>query len=269
MSETEYVEVYVASEDAPDTARELLDAAGDERYRVETITGGFRVPKSIADRAGLKVSDEAVLPRETAREGGLADSIINADLASGVASPESVGAVFAQNAPDRSQAQLDAAVAEGEQADPDARFASQGVTADLGAEPDTSPPARGISADEQGAGAVSGGTAGQGLLPPADPAQPGAPTSGEGAPAGQGAGQGEQQPEELRGEALDQALEDAGLPKSGTADEKRARLAQRQGTMELKGEQLEQALEQAGLPKTGSADEKRARLAEHQAKSGS
>lgn len=30
----------------------------------------------------------------------------------------------------------------------------------------------------------------------------------------------------LRGAALDQALEDAGLPKSGTADEKRARLAE-------------------------------------------
>ena len=32
--------------------------------------------------------------------------------------------------------------------------------------------------------------------------------------------------EELRGEALDQALTDAGLSKSGTADEKRARLAE-------------------------------------------
>jgi len=31
---------------------------------------------------------------------------------------------------------------------------------------------------------------------------------------------------ELKGKALDQALEDAGLPKSGTADEKRARYAE-------------------------------------------
>ena len=32
---------------------------------------------------------------------------------------------------------------------------------------------------------------------------------------------------ELRGAALDEALEQAGLPKTGTADEKRARLAER------------------------------------------
>ena len=32
--------------------------------------------------------------------------------------------------------------------------------------------------------------------------------------------------EELRGKALDKALEDAGLSKSGTVDEKRARLAE-------------------------------------------
>lgn len=39
-----------------------------------------------------------------------------------------------------------------------------------------------------------------------------------------------QDPEELKGEALDAALEDAGLPKSGSADEKRARLAEHQAT---------------------------------------
>lgn len=33
-------------------------------------------------------------------------------------------------------------------------------------------------------------------------------------------------PEELKGEALEKALEDARLPKTGTADEKRARLAE-------------------------------------------
>ena len=32
--------------------------------------------------------------------------------------------------------------------------------------------------------------------------------------------------EELKGKALDQAIEDAGLPKTGTADEKRAALAE-------------------------------------------
>lgn len=34
---------------------------------------------------------------------------------------------------------------------------------------------------------------------------------------------------------------------------------------ELKGAALDEALDAAGLPKSGSADEKRARLAEHQA----
>lgn len=38
----------------------------------------------------------------------------------------------------------------------------------------------------------------------------------------------EPEPEPLKGAALDEALEAAGLPKSGTADEKRARLAEHQ-----------------------------------------
>ena len=37
---------------------------------------------------------------------------------------------------------------------------------------------------------------------------------------------------------------------------------------ELKGKELDAALDAAGLPKSGSADEKRARLAEHQAGQG-
>lgn len=36
----------------------------------------------------------------------------------------------------------------------------------------------------------------------------------------------EPDPADLKGQALDDALETAGLPKSGTADEKRARLAE-------------------------------------------
>lgn len=40
---------------------------------------------------------------------------------------------------------------------------------------------------------------------------------------------------------------------------------EREETEELKGAALDEALEAAGLPKTGTADEKRARLAEHQA----
>ena len=65
-------------------------------------------------------------------------------------------------------------------------------------------------------------------------------------------------PTELKGAALDAALEDAGLPKTGTADEKRASLTP---PTQLKGAALEAALDAAGLPKTGTADEKRASLA--------
>ena len=36
----------------------------------------------------------------------------------------------------------------------------------------------------------------------------------------------DQKPEDLKGEALDAALKEAGLPVSGSADEKRARLAE-------------------------------------------
>lgn len=42
--------------------------------------------------------------------------------------------------------------------------------------------------------------------------------------------------DELKGAALDDALEAAGLPKSGTADEKRARLAEHQGTTDTNEE---------------------------------
>lgn len=37
------------------------------------------------------------------------------------------------------------------------------------------------------------------------------------------------------------------------------------GSDDLKGKALDEALDAAGLPKSGTADEKRARLAEHQA----
>jgi hypothetical protein len=53
----------------------------------------------------------------------------------------------------------------------------------------------------------------------------GAPVPEEGA----GAAADEQAATELKGAALDDALEAAGLSKSGTADEKRARLAEHRG----------------------------------------
>lgn len=41
--------------------------------------------------------------------------------------------------------------------------------------------------------------------------------------------------EDLKGQALDKALEDAGLPKTGTADEKRERLAREVGDGDTSG----------------------------------
>jgi hypothetical protein len=103
-------------------------------------------------------------------------------------------------------------------------------------------------------------------------------------------------PSELKGAALEAALTAAGLPKTGTADEKRAALAEAASApsepqpvdesgkliptpeptdtpeatpeatpapSELKGDALAAALEEAGLPKTGTADEKRASLVEN------
>jgi len=65
-------------------------------------------------------------------------------------------------------------------------------------------------------------------------------------------------PSDLKGAALADALTEAGLPHTGTADEKRASL---EPQPPLKGADLEAALTEAGLPHTGTADEKRAALA--------
>jgi hypothetical protein len=69
----------------------------------------------------------------------------------------------------------------------------------------------------------------------------------------------------LKGETLDAVLDLVGLAKTGTAEEKRARLAEHAASGDLKGETLDAVLDAAGLAKTGTAEEKRARLAEHAA----
>jgi hypothetical protein len=125
VAETEYVEVYVPPEDMQQTARKLLDAAGDTRAeieRVETISGGFRVPKEIADAAGVSADDDnAVDPAETggqrarqlSGEAVSGDAVIEGERERGTATPEAVGAVFQQNSPDGSGS--DAGADEGEQ----------------------------------------------------------------------------------------------------------------------------------------------------------
>lgn len=91
---------------------------------------------------------------------------------------------------------------------------------------------------------------------------------------GEGDAQGGPEPETiLKGAALDAALEEAGLSKSGTADEKRARLAEYHVTPleadplawvdELDDANLDAALTAAELSTEGDVGEKRARLREH------
>lgn len=98
-----------------------------------------------------------------------------------------------------------------------------------------------------------------------------------------GAGDAQGGPESetiLKGAALDAALEEAGLSKSGTADEKRARLAEHEAKAaeepsgdedplawvdELDDANLDAALTAAELSTDGDVDAKRARLREHHA----
>jgi hypothetical protein len=191
-----FVEVYVSPEEMPEVARQLLDAAGEERVeRVETISGGFRVPRDIADAAGVSPFDDtAVDPARTgsqaARESSgrvvSGDEVIAGEIESGAASPAAVGAVFASNSP--------------------------------------------TGEDLTGGGQPEDETQAEDGQPPEPDAQPEVETQGE----------GEEQPElpqpeqeqeqseaeQLRGDDLDRALRQAGLPLSGTAREKRARLAQ-------------------------------------------
>lgn len=54
------IEIIVHPADAPETARKLLAAAGDNVRAVRTFTGGFLVPAEIAEAAGLGESPAEV-----------------------------------------------------------------------------------------------------------------------------------------------------------------------------------------------------------------
>jgi hypothetical protein len=67
-TEDETVEIYPAPEDMTDTATRLLEAAekaGERVEVVETVSGGFRVPESIAKKAGVH-GDSAPVPAKPA-----------------------------------------------------------------------------------------------------------------------------------------------------------------------------------------------------------
>lgn len=65
MSETtEFVEIFTAPADAPEVARKLLAAAGDDQEAVRTTSDGFRVPAAIAEAAGFGPGDEDVVAED-------------------------------------------------------------------------------------------------------------------------------------------------------------------------------------------------------------
>jgi hypothetical protein len=171
----EPVEVHVLGADMAEAARLLLDAAADLGHApevVETIGGGFVVPRDVAEKAGA----------------------LDAEI---------------DQHPEPSE---DAEQLEGERT-PFAGGPST-PTATTAADPDDVDPA------DTPAGPPTDGVAEQ----PVD-----LTTEGEAATtatAAEGTKDQTEQAEVLRGDALDQALKDRDLPTSGTADEKRARVAE-------------------------------------------
>jgi hypothetical protein len=207
------VEVYVPPADLGEVARALLDAAGEdpvEAEKVQTLSGGFRVPRDIADRAGVSPTDDnAVNPAATGTQAAFApspepvsgDAVIKAEADRGTASREAVGAVFD---PPAEPVSGDAVI----QGEADSGNASPEAVGAVFAQ--NSPTGEGQDANAD------------------DDAQPQPEPEADEEPEQQS--DEEPQPEEqsegdLRGEDLDDALRAAGLSAYGRVADKRARLA--------------------------------------------
>jgi hypothetical protein len=206
-----WVEVYVPPADLGDTARKLLDAAGEDPVdveKVQTLSGGFRVPRDIADRAGVSPTDDnAVNPAATGTQAAFApspdpvsgDAVIAEEADRGTASREAVGAVF----------------------DPSAEAVSGDAVITAEADSGKATP------EAVGAVFVQNSPTGEGADANADDdAQPEQPEAqAEDAQADEEPQPEEQSEEDLRGEDLDDALRAAGLSAYGRVADKRARLA--------------------------------------------
>jgi hypothetical protein len=207
-----WVEVYVPPADLGDTARTLLDAAGEDPVdvdKVQTLSGGFRVPRDIADRAGVSPTDDnAVNPAATGTQAAFApspepvsgDAVIKVEADRGTASREAVGAVFD---PPTEPVSGDAVI----QGEADSGNASPEAVGAVFAQ---------NSPTGEGADANADDDAQPQPEPEADDAQ--AEADEEPQPE-------EQSEEDLRGEDLDDALRAAGLSAYGRVADKRARLA--------------------------------------------
>jgi hypothetical protein len=211
-----WVEVYVPPADLGDVARALLDAAGEdpvEADKVQTLSGGFRVPRDIADRAGVSPTDDnAVNPAATGTQAAFApspepvsgDAVIAEEADRGTASPARPSG---RCSTPQTEAVSGDAVIQGE--------------ADSG---NASPEAVGAvfaqnSPTGEGADANADDDAQPQPEPEADDWQPTTQQSDE-EPQPE-----EQSEEDLRGEDLDDALRAAGLSAYGRVADKRARLA--------------------------------------------
>ena len=201
MTSPEYTEIYAAPVDQPAIARKLLaaaDEAGIEQDVVRTTSDGFRVPSSIAEAAGYSTSDAGAIDARTARGDAIDLTSIPADVAradilNGHA-PESLPAKVDGGPATLTDQRLDGP------ADTADRPDEVQVAAETGAVVQPDP----RTAD---AGAVELADGTQTDVLPADAAV--APVALE----------------DLKGDALDEALRAAELSTAGRADEKRARLA--------------------------------------------
>lgn len=93
----EMVTIYPAAGKSGDTARALLEAAGDDWAKVKTSDGNFVVPRDIAERANVPEDDEATpTPKPTASKSrgrgakGKAEDAATDDDGNGADEPDSV-----------------------------------------------------------------------------------------------------------------------------------------------------------------------------------
>jgi hypothetical protein len=197
MTDTDWVEVYVPPEDMPETARKLLDAAGEDRIpEVQTYNGGFRVPADVADKAGVSVKDDNAIDADASTPRGEANArrAEDDDGDRPVGTPDAGGSA-------------DAVIEQREQVlEENPAHAPTGVVAETaGVE---------VTAEQQEAAARASGSQ---------------QTGGQ-----REAARGSAQPpaEDLHGQELDDALEKAGLSRSGLVAEKQARLAEWQAAQQ-------------------------------------
>lgn len=247
MAEAEYVEILVGTNDMAEIARKLLDAA-DYPEQVQTISvpSGFRVPQSVAAAAGYSAKEGDVAAVDArAVEGYALGQVTGAMTEGGARGIEEARRINRDAQPEGEAATSESPSGDGGIGDEQVR-AEVERTGGPAERVDETPPLTGAetTTENREGGTTttnevrstnlevpSGGGTGQ---DPAEASPPGtltdAPAEGDGPAPGAEAGRRAneitvEEARELKGEALDDALEARGLPRTGSADEKRERLA--------------------------------------------